>query len=834
MKFLPFVILFLVASAVMADEVSPFADSRKAFYRMEADAVLKARLPSSNATRITLEGMGPTQERALEATTQEVAFLVDTRLKPGRYLVTWNLWDDTGAQPLVGAQETVTLVPRPLPHTMPVILWGGMKHADVDLLEEIGFTHYLSPSQYSSSPGVAFLSPEQVMKQRRWLDQLTARGIATFASIAGPSYQRDLPKEWMRQRPDGTPYPDRTKTRTLNVLRPEVRELFGANGKFLAETLGDLPALQGALVNTEVRDYTKPSYSALDREVFRKATGLEIPEEVGERSWGVSYHDLSDFPPDRVIGDRHPILSYYRWFWKEGDGWNATHTASSRGVHQSGRRDWITFFDPAVRVPSIWGSGGEVDRLNDWTYTYPHPLKISLSAAQLSAMADGRPEQRFMQMTQAIWYRSQTAPKGKEASTTAEWEEEQPDATFITIAPDHLSEAFWLKLSYPVEAILYHGWGSLSDAKEGGYRGTHPGARERLAQLIREVIRPLGPTLRQVPDLPAQVAILESFTSQMLAGRGTGGYGRGWGADVWHIACYAGLQPVILYEEHLLRDRLEGIRVLIAPHCDVLTESVVKEIEAFQARGGILVGDEVLAPRLQPDLLLTSFKQPPLAHEHKAILLEKAAALQEELAEGYHPPVFAQHPELIVRRRGWPEAEYLFIANDRRKYGRYVGHHLMVEEEGVPLSSEVDLGPRRAVAYDLVARRPVAVEERKGRCFLPVSLEGGGGALFLLLERAAGGMKVETSGQLKRGESFPVRFLLADEAGDPLPGVIPLHLEIRNAQGEAAEGSGWYGVTEGVLRVTLEPASNDLPGEWSLIATHGLTGERHESRFSLP
>ena len=127
-----------------------------------------------------------------------------------------------------------------------------------------------------------------------------------------------------------------------------------------------------------------------------------------------------------------------------------------------------------------------------------------------------------MKMTQIIWYRSQTAPElpSDEAQRVA-WEKEIPDAKFITIAPDHLREAFWSKISRPVQGIMYHGWGSLVPAEHGGYRHTNPETREALTQLIRDVVRPLGPTLLQVPDRSSDVAILESFAAQVFAGRGT-------------------------------------------------------------------------------------------------------------------------------------------------------------------------------------------------------------------------------------------------------------------------------------------------------------------------
>ena len=177
-----------------------------------------------------------------------------------------------------------------------------------------------------------------------------------------------------------------------------------------------------------------------------------------------------------MIADDNPLYVYYRWFWKQGDGWNAMHSALHRGLKSNGKERLWTFHDPAVRVASAYGNGGDVDYLSHWTYSYPDPLRIGLCTDELFCMAGGaaRGDQQVMKMTQIIWYRSQTAPEsGEEARAQtsdfsdqdvrpsgtgsvdatgrhrAAWEREIPDARFITIAPMHLREALWSKISRP-------------------------------------------------------------------------------------------------------------------------------------------------------------------------------------------------------------------------------------------------------------------------------------------------------------------------------------------------------------------------------------------------
>jgi hypothetical protein len=82
----------------------------------------------------------------------------------------------------------------------------------------------------------------------------------------------------------------------------------------------------------------------------------------------------------------------------------------------------------------------------------------------------------------------------------AAWEDHDPGAAYITIAPMHLREALWTKLARPVGGIMYHGWQSLvPTASTGAYRYTHPDTQHELARLVREVVRPLGPMLLQCP-----------------------------------------------------------------------------------------------------------------------------------------------------------------------------------------------------------------------------------------------------------------------------------------------------------------------------------------------
>ncbi len=817
-------------------------EGRTVFRRMEKGAAVTVTIDNDTPGKLEQVSVsaalrGATVRHAWSTlparTAKVVAVSVETALKPGGYPLNVLATAVTGDQRIEATcSQVVRIVPRS-PPAMPVLMWG---RGEFERLKYVGFTHQLESlvdcGKVWEAQGVAEAMDAGLTTQKlRRLDDYLLNGLAACAALS--------PGRWAARNPALEQYRrvDRAgkicPKENISASHPDLQAFVYNTGASVAQTFGQWPALDAALIHTEVRDGTAISHHDFEKSAARDALGFDIPFQALGKN-GVHFSALSGFPRDRVVPDDHRVLAFYRWFWTEGDGWNQLHSKLHDGLKSTGRNNLWTFFDPAVRAPSVWGSGGSVDVLSQWTYSYPDPIKIGQATDELFAMADGRPGQHVMKMTQVIWYRSRTAPKTPDSKLPkADWETALPDAEFITIAPDHLREAFWSKISRPVRGIMYHGWGSLFPAPHGKYRHTNPQTREVLRELVRDVVRPLGPTLLAVPDRPADVALLESFASQMLASRGSFGWGHSWDARMHLILQWAALQPRIVYDEHVVRDGLAQVKVLVMPACDVLTESVVAAIHAFQNRGGLVVGDEFLCPAICPDIVIPSCGGEGKAHERKAAMLEAAAALRAELDDFYQRYADSSNPDVIPRARSLGTTDYLFAVNDHRTYGDYVGHHGRVMEKGLPSRTTLSLRRPKGHCYDLVRHCQVPVAEAKGRISVEQTLGPGEGRLLMVTQRPIRSVACSVPEQVEPGTAAAVSVRVRSGMKRTVEAVVPVRVEIRDGQGDPAEGSGYYAAPDGRLDLTLNIAPNDHPGTWTVTATELASGKQGTTTFQV-
>lgn len=761
---------------------------------------------------------------------------IDTSLRPGSYQLALRTSARANGQSVSEEiSHALQIVARPVPGVMPVILWGS---GDLDAVADLGFTHSFGPTlvDYQAVWDAGAPRPTRAANQTAVLDQHLAKGIGVVVDLSPGAWLNYTAPEAIRaamKRIDqnGRPY-DQVGA---NAALPEAQAFAWNVGASLVQGQSAHPALQAVLINTEMADSSSVSFSKYDQDAFSRHAGFPIPAQVSQKT-GVRYQDIADFPSNRLLADDDPILTFYRWFWTVGDGWNPLHSQVDAGIKSTGS-DLFTFYDPAVRAPSIWGSGGSVDVISHWTYTYPDPLKIAQATDELFAMAEGNGAQDVMKMTQIIWYRSQTAPTPPDrAEDRADWEQEHPDPAtvrFITIAPDQLREAFWSKLSRPVKGIMYHGWGSLVPGQTGAYTHTHAETREVLRELIREVVVPLGPTLRQVPAAPRNAALLQSFASQVFAQRGTWGAGNSWEADTHLLLQYAQLPPRIVFDQSIVEGALDSVDVLVAPNADVLTKSVHSKISAFRARGGLLVADEHLCPALTADVRLTSVARSGRADQDKAALQQKAQALREALGQAVARYADSSNPDVVVHVRRYRNTDYLFAINDSRTFGSYVGHHGLVMEKGLSAKATLRVARSSGYVYDLVTHLAQPASVAESALQIPASLGPGGGRLLMITPSKIAAVTIAAPAAATAGETLTVQVAVVDAAGQPIEAIVPLRVQILDPQGSPAEFSGYYGAKDGRLSLPLDLARNELAGAWTLRVQELASGQEAQRALTV-
>jgi hypothetical protein len=242
----------------------------------------------------------------------------------------------------------------------------------------------------------------------------------------------------------------------------------------------------------------------------------------------------------------------------------------------------------------------------------------------------------------------------------------------------HLREAFWTMISRPVDGIMYHGWQALVPTGSTVAIATRtPIPRKNSAGCIAMFWKARSHAAAG-GDRKSDVAYLDSFTSQMFARRGTYGY---LGDETYLTLLHAQLQPQVVFEDQVLAGGLDSFKLLVLADCDVLSASVVSRIQAFQKRGGLVIGDENLAPAIQPNVHLPRFVRAKKgASDHDAILRNAAGSVPRlEMRTTGSPNPVIRRSSPRVRTAG--RSNYVFVINDRREAGTYVGQHGMVLEK---------------------------------------------------------------------------------------------------------------------------------------------------------
>ncbi len=806
---------------------SPVA--RRVFVWNEKDAVLKLAInnftdtPCTNLTLLADMGENGKKEIAVASVATDQATIVplpvNTHLLPGEYDVNLTLKDDQGNL-LASNKETFTVTPD-LGDYMTVMLWGGLP---VETCSRIGFTH----TGMSLVPHEGSLNASAYGAYIDLMDSYFKHGISTYCPVT-LDRRFTSKKRFLRVGPNNSSW----EPPSVDPSREELQQEILKHVELSAINLGGHPAWNMALSISEERDRTNVDFSGRMNQAFREFSGYDMPSTITGKYPIPRRANLISL--DRIIADDDPELTFYRWFWTCGDGWNDLHTKIAAKFHEHIKRDFITFHDPAVRVPLVWGSGGKVDAIAHWTYTNPDPIKIAQTTDELLAMADGCEGQKVLSMTQIIWYRSAAAP-GTNVENKPEWVIRNPDAIYMTLPPDALRIAFWTKISRQLAGIQYHGANSLVGGENTNrYCYTNSESQEALRDVVHTVVKPLGPVLKKAAEQPVEVAILETFSSTIYAQENFPiGWSRGWVADLHLALQWAHFQPAVLFDDHILTGKkLDHLKVLFIPGAEIMTRNVVNKIKELQAKGVIIVGDEFTPPELSVDLRIMSVPRNDLdPQKSKADLQQLGRQIADALASQYQSRFKSSNQDVVLRTRQAGTGEYLFMVNDKRTFGDYIGQWKRVMEKGLPNAAQIAVKTDAKAIYDAIEHKAVAFKRNGEFAEFAAEFPPAGGKMLVMLPAAIAAVNVEVStAEVARGGEYEIAATVCDADNKVIDALLPVEVTITDVQGKRLPGSGFYAMQNGRLIIREHAASNMTTGKVRIKVFCQSSGKSGSAEF---
>jgi len=847
------------------------AIGRKAFLRCEADAKLPIEIVCdkkgdviTNAVLVVRQFVESDQ---IAVTTLDVPEIVsgekgtvlapvETRLRPGKTLLTVALETKAGVRLYWCPVPIELTIARRLGDNLPIVLDDSYDYYPA--FAELGFTRCKGDRVMQRSGYSRNLKPTEAerIKAFKEFDEVFASGLEFGFSQPFMYPVGKDPKQFYRRQRDGStardnvykgPYPE--------VSQPAMQDFAREISRFFIKEFGSHPAFKEVLFCSEMRDSSFPSFNT-EHLKFKAETGLDYPERTGAET-NEEWHAWAKkrFAATKgVVPENDPFYVCKTWQLAGGDGWPAFLSAAYDEYHQGMKDpDFMTRWDPAVRCPPAWTSGGNCRLLANWVYAVPEPMAVAGPTEETFAMARGRrPAQKVQAQTQLICYRRSLAPVQETVKEEPAWFKTHPKAAFMTIPPDALREATWFMISKPVSEVVYYGFETVIETGTDWYACTEPASYGVLKDLCWNVLRPLGPTLKRLGRKPQKVAVLESATSVMFGGH----HQFGWQSEYVMHAQRAGLDPRVIYEEEILRDGTDGIDVIYAPHFVFTTQKILDALNAFRKRGGLLVLDSDHLAAIEPDVLspdgviwnVPKIDQPEgieeatalasgnvdkrieTAHE-KTLKLKNAQILRERLAaKGFRPEVDSSSPEIIVASRQHGDIPYVFAMNDKRTFGDYVGAWGHMMEKGLPIEGEVtikDPGFKNLVVYELSRGGRVDVSRKDGLVHVPVKYETTDGRLFVFAEEAIervaldGKVKVEGQGQQRM---LSVQMKVLGASGKPMKGLWPVEVCVIDAAGNKIDGIDYGCAVDGVFTASVPLNLNDAKGVYTVTCRDRASG----------
>jgi hypothetical protein len=583
----------------------------------------------------------------------------------------------------------------------------------------------------------------------------------------------------------------------------------------------ELVAWHGILLNSESENSFDVYGNDYWLEMAEKELGFPVPADV-TRSWGVKPRE-HPLPDNGIVESDDPYYLFYRWWWERGEGQGMLHSKVADVVRES-RPDVRIWHDPALRQPFVRGRLKGMDQLLQWTYTWPSPERIPLVADELRCAAVD--DQETVLNLQLIVWGAVAIP-----SAGPHWPYIKKDSYLAAHSPAVMRQAAWMALSRGVSGISYHGLESVETtglrtgddraAVRGvGYRSymySNPETLTAIKDLNLRVVRPYGMVIKQLRPRKADVAMLLSTATSVLAYKDAMDFRAG---EAGHM--YAKLQaahiPVdVVYEVDLEETGLAHYKAIALPGCRVLPRHIYDTIRAFARNGGIIIADQHLVASFEEviDLEQKAGAWSP-GDRVQSEILGDAGVLRDALDGRIQRWADCDSPSVALSVLQDGDNQLLFVTNTLKQRGDYIGGWGKVLGDGVPQKVRVSIRRTDCVVYDVLERRLIDPQRTATGHAWDVDLGPGQGRMFAILPEAIGSLRVKAPDAVEKGNVVDVAVAVAGKRGARLEGLVPLEVTIRNSQGSRHDYSDYAVARNGAAAVRFPIALNEPAGHWSV------------------
>jgi Concanavalin A-like lectin/glucanases superfamily/Beta-galactosidase trimerisation domain len=616
---------------------------------------------------------------------------------------------------------------------------------------------------------------------------------------------------------------DGSKGKAPNPWNPEQRKWSLDKIKELTTVLKGHPAISDFLLNSENENIAEPDYSEAGRKRAKKELGFDMPvpanqkkEKDGTAGRVISVPKAVKTRTPVVFKDSNKWYRFFKWFWQRGYGDNYLNEDIKNIIKQKFPDAKVTH-DPFRDVPLFHRNKG-LDQIGTWFYTHPDASETLGAAETLVNATQGEKKTKGINFGASLWlYDNKICPaKNRYAGV-------QPT--------DIIIESDWLAFSRIPEVIEHYSLTHLMPSARPQFKQKN--IYDKLMQFSKEILQPLWPTVSRLKRAPRKCAMLLSFGSQLFGNKIWSGYGGSSGFGYYAALQKAHIPTDIIFDENIQRGDLSKYKVLFMHSISHLPKSVFDKIIAFTKNGGTVICGEPFA-KLIPgavkfDMDMTKRKKSTYYHiQNKGgftadivyqDMLKKAAMVRDLLKNKIKNYADCDSSEVFLNVLEKNGAKYVFVVNDKRTFGDYVGKkYRAVMEQGLSQTVNVNLRTKNAAVYDLVSHRKLNTIAKGEQTVVSLKLKPAWGAILAVYPQEISKVDIVIPQTLIAGEESKFTIKVIDKNGKPISGVQPLKVVISDPEGHKNEFSGYFATKNGVCSIKFIPAQNDIRGQWTIAA----------------